>query len=157
MPPLDKVVVPVTALHEEIPNAGSAQVKVAASGWLSTYTALLVGLVIVTVGAVSSILTFLIGPAVAQLSTLSHTDTELVETFGLLVPAAMGGVVSVTVAWEGMARPEPEPVALQVNDTVPVCQLPSADRHETVGTVGSTLVVTVAVLMLPTASVAVIV
>ena len=157
VPPLDKVVVPVRALHEEIPDTASAQVKVAASGWLSTYTALLVGLVIETVGAVSSILTFLMGPAVAQLSTLSHTDTELVETLGLVVPAAMGGVVSVTVAWEGMARPEPESVALQVNETVPVCQFVSADGHEMVGALASTLVVTVAVLVLPTASVAVIV
>jgi hypothetical protein len=55
VPPLDKVVVPVTALHEEIPDTGSAQVKVAASGWLSTYTALLAGLAIETVGAVLSI------------------------------------------------------------------------------------------------------
>ena len=86
VPPLDKVVVPVTALHEEIPDTGSAQVKVAASGWLSTYTALLVGLVIETVGARVVDLDVLIGPAVAQLPTLSHTDTELVETLGLLVP-----------------------------------------------------------------------
>ena len=46
---------------------------------------------------------------------------------------------------------------MHVNETVPVCQLVSADGHETVGAVASTLVVTVSVLVLPTASVAVIV
>ena len=49
------------------------------------------------VGAWSSILTFVIGPAVTQAPTLSQTCTEFVEAFGLVVPAG-ADAVSVTVA-----------------------------------------------------------
>ena len=85
-----------------------------------------------TVGARLSILTPVIGPAVAQLPALSQTWTEFVETFELAVPTAIDAV-SVTVDWAGLDRPEPESLAVQVNVTVPVCQLESADGQETVG------------------------
>ena len=96
------------------------------SGWFSVYTALLVGLLSVMVGAELSILMPVIGPAVAQLPTLSQTCTELVESFPLPAPWATGSDVSVMLDWAELASPEPVSLAVQVNETVPECQLASA-------------------------------
>ena len=89
-------------------------------------TALLVGLVIVMVGAELSIFTPVIGPAVAQLPTVSQTCTDVVVSFPFPVPAGTGNEVSVMLDWEAFASPEPESLAVQVNVTIPECHLVSA-------------------------------
>ena len=95
-----------------------------------------------------------------QAPTLSQTWTEFVEVFGLVVPAG-ADAVSVTVPWVPAwlsstpvwaARPEPVSLAVQVNETVPLCQLVSADGQVTVGNVLSILtpVIGPAVTQVPT-------
>jgi hypothetical protein len=83
-------------------------------------------------GAVLSILTPVIGPAVAQLPALSHTETEFVEALWLLVPGGMDAVRE-TLDWLGVASPDPTSVAVHAKETVPACQFASAVGQLTTG------------------------
>jgi hypothetical protein len=107
----------------------------------------------VTTGVVLSIITPVIGPTGAQFPTLSQTEAVLVDTVALWA-LAPSEAVSTMEPCDGVAKPEPESLVVQVNETEPVCQFPSAVGQVTVGAASSiiTLVIGPAVVQFPTAS-----
>src|SRR5436309_1768226 len=74
----------------------------------------------------------LIGTAVAQFPSLSHTFLVFVAAFAVCVFAATF-VVSVKDASDAFARPTPPSVAVQLMLTSVLCQAASGEPHEKVG------------------------
>src|SRR5207244_4216887 len=105
------------------------------------------------VGGFRSTLLPVIGPAVAQFPTTSHTWCEPVEAFAFSVPAATV-VVSEKLASAEAASPEPVSDAVQASETFWACQAESAAAQLSCGAARSTLLPPIgpAVAQLPATS-----